>query len=511
MSTPFRVRFCPAPSGWLHVGGARTALFSWLPARREGGSFVLRIEDTDAERATIESAEGMMDALDWLGLDWDEGPAIGSHAEKGDHGPYLQSLRRPLHEAVARRLLEAGHAYEAFETAEELEAARGEGHGHVYKTGHRDLTEEQREQFRAEGREPVIRVRTPDTGVVSWEDAVRGPVSFEWTEIGDFVISRADGSPTYQLANVVDDLAQGISHIVRGEDLLSATPRQILMTDLLLPTGILAAALEEVGYAPRPAGAPPVMAYAHLPLLVGEDRKKLSKRHGDVAIEAFEKDGILPEVMVNFLALCGWSAGDDKERYTTDELVQAFELDRVKASPAFFDTAKLRSMNQAAIQDLDDADYGDRLVPAFQRAGVIDTPATPEQDALVHAFAPHLKGRAQTLNEAVPFVAWAFSDTVEWDDKAVKKWLKPAAGPVLDHLTPRLEALEAWTPEAIMAVFEDAVSTLEVGMGKAMQPVRVVVTGTAVTPPLPETLALLDQGWVIDRMRAGRSKVAAEG
>ncbi|CAN5163480.1 glutamate--tRNA ligase [soil metagenome] len=507
MSTLLRVRFCPAPSGWLHVGGARTALFNWLWARRQGGTFVLRIEDTDAERATIESAEGMMAALDWLGLDADEGPEIGTHAAKGDHGPYLQSQRRPLHDAVVRRLLAAGHAYEAFETPAELEAAREAGE-HVYAGGHRELTEAQKAAYRAEGRQPVVRIRTPDEGAVTWEDAVRGTVTFDWTEVGDFVIARADGSPTYMLANVVDDLSQGIGFVARGEDLLSATPRQILTTELLVPTGVLGGALDDVGYPARDEGWPTALAYAHLPLLIGEDRKKLSKRHGDVAIEAFRDAGYLPEVMINFLALCGWSPGGDREQMSVGELIEAFSFDRVQPSPAFFDTDKLRSLNGDAIKDLSDDVLAERLVPAFETAGLVTTPATGEEVARIAAFAPLLRERSQTLADAPPFVAFAFREEIEWDDKAVAKWLKPAAGEVLDHVTPRLEALSDWTPEAIMAVFEEAVATLDVGMGKAMQPVRVVLTGSAVSPPLPETLAALDRDWVLQRIRDGRSKVA---
>lgn len=507
MTTPTRVRFCPAPSGWLHVGGARTALFNWLWARRTGGSFVLRIEDTDAERATLESAAGMMEALDWLGLAWDEGPAIGRFEARGDHGPYLQSDRRALHEAVARRLLDAGHAYEAYETSEELEALREQAkqrkESFVYKRASAGRAEA------SPGADPVLRLATPAEGTVTFADAVRGDVTFQWPEVPDFVITRADGSPTYMLANVVDDLSQGIGFIARGEDLLGATPRQIHLASLIGPTGLLDEALEEVGLPAREAGWPDAMTYAHLPLLIGEDRKKLSKRHGDVAIDAFEQQGILPEVMVNFLALCGWSLDGERERFTVEELTQHFSFDRVQGSPAFFDTDKLRSLNGDAIRELPDEAFATRLVPAFQRAGLVGDPATVEEQALVSAFAPHLKDRAQTLDDAPPFVAFAFRDEVEWDDKAVTKWLKPAAGPVLDFVTPRLEGLEEWTAEAIMAVFTEATEALEVGMGKAMQPVRVVVTGSAVSPPLPETLAALDRDWVLDRVRAGRSRVAA--
>lgn len=509
---PVRVRFCPAPSGWLHVGGARTALFNWLWARQHDGVMVLRIEDTDAERATIELAHGMMDALTWLGLTWDEGIGI----EDAPYGPYLQSDRRPLHDAVAKRLLAAGYAYEAFETPEELDAAREAAQAAktnpAYKTGHRDLTDEEKAAFRAQGREPVLRIRTPDTGEVSFDDAVRGHVRFDWKDIGDFVICRADGSPTYLLANVVDDLSQGISLIARGEDLLSATPRQILMQDLLMRPDehgvpILDAAMAEVGYTPRPADWSVAPTYAHLPLLVGADRKKLSKRHGDVAIDQYRKHGFLPEVMLNFLAICGWSADGSTEHFTIDELIKAFSFDRVSPNPSFFDDVKLRNFNGDAIKAMDTATFADRLVTAFVEAEVIDTPVSDEDRALIAAFAPHLQERCQTLTDAIPMVAFAWHDDVQWDEGAIKKWMKPGADTVLDWVTPRLEALANWTPEAIHEVFDQAKEELGLGMGKIMQPARVAVTGTAVSPPLPETLSVLDKDWVIDRLRAGRAKV----
>ncbi|WP_336250154.1 glutamate--tRNA ligase [Stomatohabitans albus] len=514
-SHPVRVRFSPAPSGWLHVGGARTALFNWLWARQQGGVMVLRIEDTDAERATIELAHGMMDALTWLGLTWDEGIGV----DDAPYGPYLQSERRPLHDAVARRLVAAGYAYEAFETPEELDAARealqAAKQNPAYKTGHRDLTDDQKAAYRAQGREPVLRIRTPDEGTVSFDDLVRGTVTFDWKDIGDFVICRADGSPTYLLANVVDDLSQGISLIARGEDLLSATPRQLLMQDLLMRpdadgTPILDAALAEVGYTPREGNWSTAPDYAHLPLLVGADRKKLSKRHGDVAIDQYRKNGFLPEVMLNFLAICGWSADGSTEHFTVDELIKAFSFDRVSPNPSFFDDVKLRNFNGDAIKAMPVDVFANHLVDAFVQAEVITEPVQDTDRALITAFAPLLQERSQTLADAVPMVAFAFRDEVVWDEAAIKKWMKPVAGQVLDFITPRLKALTEWTPDAIHAVFDEAKASLDLGMGKIMQPARVAVTGTAVSPPLPETLSVLDQTTVVDRLLAGRSKVLSE-
>src|SRR5687768_160648 len=326
MTVP-RVRFCPAPSGWLHVGGARTALYNWLHARQGGGAFVFRIEDTDAERATDESMRGMIVAMRWLGLDWDEGPEV-----EGPHGPYQQSQRGALYSAACAALLARGDVYDAYETAEELaeerEAAVREGRPPGYSGGHRDLTDEQRQTFLAEGRKAVLRVRTPDEGVVTFVDAVRGPVEFEWKDIPDYVIERADGTHTYYLANTVDDLAMGINLIARGEDLLSATPRQLLLYDLLTRDGVIDQVLADNQYPARPEAAQ-LPTFAHLPLLVGEDRKPLSKRHGSVAVDEFRRQGFLPEVLINFLALCGWSYDATTERMTVDELVERFSFDRV--------------------------------------------------------------------------------------------------------------------------------------------------------------------------------------
>jgi glutamyl-tRNA synthetase len=527
ISSP-RVRFSPAPSGWLHVGGARTALFNWLHARQGGGAFVLRIEDTDAQRATTESMRGMLAALRWLGLDWDEGPGVS-----GPHGPYVQSERGPLYAAVADALLKAGVAYDAYETAEELaaerEAAQREGRPPGYGGGHRDLTDEQRAAFRAEGRQPVLRLRTPDEGSVAFTDAIRGMVEFDWKDVPDFVIQRADGSPTYYLANTVDDVAMGITLIARGEDLLSATPRQLLLRALLLRDGLIDKALADSGFPARPAvigGIPRVSAeipeailasgllvdvmpwtYAHLPLLVGEDRKKLSKRHAAVSIDEYRAQGYLPEVLCNFLALCGWSYDATTERFTVDELVEKFSFDRVGRNPALFDTAKLRSLNGDRIKELDDAALAERLIPYLNEAGLVGVPATPQEQRLLLGLAPLLRERIQTLAEAMPLVAFCFRPRVDWDERAVSKHLKGAARDVLEAAEASLAALDDWTGEAILAALDGIAVSLGLSRGKTFQPVRVAVTGTDVSPPLPETLALLDRDLVLARIRAARDYV----
>ena len=507
---PPRVRFCPAPSGWLHVGGARTALYNWLHARRHDGAFVFRVEDTDAERATEASMRGMIDALHFLGLQWDEGPDIG-----GPYGPYRQSERQALYVAAAQRLLESGAAYEAFETPEELQAQRAAaqeaGRPPGYEGTHRDLTDEQRGAFRAEGRQPVVRMRTPDDGGVEITDEVRGRVRFEWADISDFVIQRADGTATYLLANTVDDLAMGITLVARGEDLLPATPRQLLLVDALLAGDgsgrtLLAGALASAGY----AGAPSVVrpSYAHLPLLVGDDRKPLSKRHGSVAIDEFRRQGYLPETLVNFLALCGWGYDGVTERFTVDELIERFSFDRVGRNPAAFDTDKLRSMNGDRIRDLSSVELAERLVPYLVDAGVLPDPPAPAQRTLLAALAPLVQERIQTLAEAVPLIAFCFADEVTFDEKAVRKHLKGRAGAVLDAAAAALDKVGEWDAESILHALDGVAADLDLGRGKTFQPVRVAVAGTAVSPPLPETLAVLDRELVIARIRNARPMVA---
>ncbi len=500
-----RLRFPPSPSGWLHVGSARTALYNYLWARRTGGAFVVRIEDTDAERVLDDSELGMLASLRWLGLDWDEGPEVD-----GSHGPYRQSDRYPLYQAVVDRLLKLGHAYDAYETPEELaakrEAAEREGRPPGYDGAHRDLTDEDRNRFFIEGRRPTIRLRTPDEGTAVFDDEVRGRIEVPWADVADFVIQRADGTPTYYLANIVDDLAMGITLVARGEDLLSATPRQLLLAELLLADGLLDQVLADESYPARPEGATPP-TYAHLPVIVGADRKKLSKRTGDVSVDSYRQQGYLPEVLVNFLALCGWSYDGVTERMTGAELVARFSFDRVGRNPAFFDVDKLRSLNGDRIRELTDRELAERLLDHLQDEGLLSRPTPVEQTRLLIALAPLVRERIQTLAEAWPLVGFCFADEVAFDDAAVAKHLKGSAGAVLEAAAEALGALETWDTEGIHAALDGIADRLGVSRGKAFQPVRVAVSGGAVSPPLPETLALLDRELVLARVRAAAALV----
>ncbi|MEX2551105.1 MAG: glutamate--tRNA ligase family protein [Nitriliruptoraceae bacterium] len=519
MSTPAptapRVRFCPAPSGWLHVGSVRAALYNWLHARHHGGTFVFRIEDTDATRATEDSMRSMIDALKWIGLDWDEGPQLeadGSITTRGDYGPYRQSERRALYGAVARRLEAAGHTYRDHRTSEELDQWRaeqrtGSGEGPpVVKASTFEHPAEEFERLAAEGRPASLRLRTPEDGEVVVTDLVRGVVRFDWSAISDPVIERSDASATYPLANSVDDLAQGIDLICRGEDLLSVTPRQVLLHELLLADGLLDDALSEVGLPARDPSFGPVQAFAHLPMVVGMDRKKLSKRHGSVAIQEFRRQGFLPETLRNYLALLGWAPADGRERLTDEEMIAEFDLRAVGRSPAAFDVDKLTAFNGERIRELDPGDLARRLVPFLDgtelEEHLLHPPVSSEQLATITGLVPLIQERMQRLDEVWTYAPPFLSAQVELDQASVDKVFVKAGA---------VEALEAahetlhhcpWNVAAIEEALRALPEELGIGFGKVAQPIRVAVTGSSVSPPLFESLELLGRARSLERIEA---------
>jgi glutamyl-tRNA synthetase len=508
---PLRVRFCPAPSGWLHVGSVRAALYNHLVARRSGGAFVFRIEDTDAERATEESTRSMTEALAWMGLHWDEGPELaadGTIVDRGEHGPYLQSRRAALYAAVARRLVDAGALYPDHRTPAELEEWRaaqraGEGEGPpVVKRSVFAHTEDELARFADEGRVPSWRLPTPEHGELTVLDLVRGPVTFDWAHVSDPVVVRSDGSATYQLANTVDDVAQGISLVCRGEDLLSVTPRQVLLADLLVTDGLIDEALAEAGLAPRDAGWDVPRAFAHLPMVVGMDRKKLSKRHGSVAVQEFRRRGFLPETLRNYLALLGWSHPSGEERL--DTVIASFALEDVGRSAAAFDEEKLTAFNGERIRAMDPDELAERLLPHLDGTEgdlvLVDRPAAPQQLAVVRGLVPLVQERMQRLDEIELYAAPFLQETVVHDEAAVAKVLRNELGARVLAAAPAALAEVAWEEQAIEQVLRALAEQLEVGFGKLAQPVRVAVTGTTVSPPLFGSLELIGRERTLARL-----------
>jgi len=524
-TSPPRVRFCPAPSGWLHVGSVRAALYNWLHARHHGGAFVFRIEDTDASRATEESMRSMIEALAWIGLDWDEGPylsEVGTIEERGAHGPYRQSQRRTLYAAVAGRLESLGATYRDHRTAEELEAWRaqhraGAGKGPpVVKAATFEHAEADLARFAEEARPASLRLRTPDAGEVVVPDLVRGEVRWDWAQISDPVIQRSDGSATYPLANSTDDIAQGIDVICRGEDLLSVTPRQVLIHELLAGpapggagdagTSLIDDALAEAGLPARATGWGAPQAFAHLPMVVGMDRKKLSKRHGSVSIQEFRRQGFLPEALRNYLALLGWAPGDGRERLSDAEMIDAFHLGAVGRSAAAFDVDKLTAFNGEQIRDLDPEELARRLVPYLDGTEdgevLVATPPTERETILLRGLVPLIQERMQRLDEVQHYATAFLRADVELDPDSVTKVFTKAGSVEAIDAARRVLVEVDWSAEAIEAALRSLPDELGIGFGKVAQPVRVAVTGSAVSPPLFESLELLGRETALARLQA---------
>src|SRR4051794_30762635 len=405
----------------------RTALFNWAHARHTGGTFVFRIEDTDAARDTEDSYRHLLDSLRWLGLDWDEGPEVG-----GPHGPYRQSERHDIYREVAAKLLAAGHAYESFSTNEEVDTRRraaGQDPKLGYDNHDRFLTEEQKAGFRAEGRTPVLRLRMPDEDLV-WTDLVRGEVRFAAGAVPDFVLVRGNGVPLYPFVNPVDDALMGITDVLRGEDLLPSTPRQLA----------LYAALTDIGVA---AGTP---RFGHLPLVTGEGTKKLSKRDPTSNLDVYRERGFLPEGLANYLSLLGWSIAEDRDIFSLAEMVEAFDITRVSANPARFDLNKAEAINATHLRALAVDEFIAAVTPVLARAGLVGAPLPAEQDRILRAIAPMAQERLIVLSEAVGLLGFLFVDEVEVDPVAAGKQLSgPAAAEVLDAATAALSELADWS------------------------------------------------------------------
>ncbi|MER6398200.1 glutamate--tRNA ligase [Kitasatospora sp. NPDC001603] len=490
-----RVRFCPSPTGNPHVGLVRTALFNWAFARHNGGTMVFRIEDTDSARDSEESYRQLLDAMRWLGFDWDEGPEIG-----GPHAPYRQSQRMDIYADVARRLHEAGHAYHCYCSTEELdarrEAARAAGRPSGYDGHCRELTDDQVAVYKLEKREPILRFRMPDR-TIAFDDLVRGTLSFEPENVPDYGIVRANGAPLYTLVNPVDDALMGITHVLRGEDLLSSTPRQIA----------LYAALAEIG-----VGDGSTPRFGHLPYVMGEGNKKLSKRDPQASLNLYRERGFIPEGLLNYLSLLGWSLSADDDIFSVEQLVEAFDIADVNANPARFDLKKCEHINAEHVRRLAPEDFVRRLVPYLQAPGLLPAEPTAEQLELLAKVAPLTQERMVVLSEIVTMAGFLFVDpadfTLDPDDAA--KVLTADARPVLEASIKALEELADFSPEPIQAALRAAlVDGLGIKPKFAFTPLRVAVTGRRVSPPLFESMELLGRPETLRRLAAALAAVPA--
>lgn len=488
--TDVRVRFCPSPTGTPHVGLVRTALFNWAFARHHGGKFVFRIEDTDAARDSEESYQAILDALRWLGLTWDEGPEVG-----GPYGPYRQSQRRDIHLDVVRRLLEAGEAYESFSTPEEVEA-RHKAVGRDPKLGYdnfdRDLTSEQIAAYKAEGRPAVIRLRMPDHDL-TWVDLVRGETTFRAGVVPDFALTRGNGDPLYTLVNPVDDAFMKITHVLRGEDLLSSTPRQLA----------LYAAMQRIGVAEH------TPEFGHLPFVMGQGNKKLSKRDPESNLFLHRDRGFIPEGLLNYLALLGWSIADDHDVFSMAEMVAAFDISSVNSNPARFDQKKADALNAEHIRLLESGDFAHRLREYLTAHGHIGA----EIDEKLFAVAADLvQTRIVVLSDAWGLLKFLFVPAEEFvvDPAAQEKNLGSDAAPILQAAITALEGVSSWTVPAIEEALKTAlIEELGLKPKKAFAPVRVAVTGSHISPPLFESLELLDRKIAMDRLASALTVASA--
>ena len=459
-------RFAPSPTGMLHVGGVRTALYSWLYARRMGGKFILRVEDTDRERSTGEAVRVILEGMSWLGLTADE-------------GPYFQTQRFDRYRAVIAQMLAAGQAYHCYCTKEELDAVRAEQTARKEKPRYPG-TCRSRSEPRA-GVQPVVRFRNPAEGAVVVEDLVHGAVTFRNAELDDLIVARSDGSPTYNFSVVVDDMDMGITHVIRGDDHLNNTPRQM---NMLIALG----------------ATPPV--YAHVPMILGPDGTKLSKRHGAVSVLQYEEEGYLPEALLNYLVRLGWSHGD-QEVFTREEMIAAFDIKDVNKAASTFNPEKLLWLNQQHMMRAEPATLVPHLRAQLRRIGL-----DSDDQSLLEGVILSQRERAKTLKEMACNSRFFFTDTVQIDPKAAAKHLGEGGRQMLGQVRERLVQLTQWTAGSIHAALEELAAASGSGLGKVAQPVRVAVTGTAVSPPIDTTLALLSRERTLARIEAALRSAA---
>ncbi len=485
MTEQVRVRFAPSPTGHLHIGGARTAIYNWAFARRHGGAFVLRIDDTDQERSTTENTEAILRAMRWLGLDWDEGPD-----RPGDVGPYYQSERYDLYAESLEVLKANGGAYPCFCTPDELtakrEAARVKGGFSGYDRTCRGIDPAAASSRIDAGEPHVWRVAVPqDRGDITIEDAIRGTVTWSGESVDDFILARTDGTPTYMFATVVDDWKMGMTHIIRGDDHLSNTPRQIMVFEAL---------------------DAPVPIFAHMGLIHGPDGKRLSKRHGATSVEAYRDEGVLSAALLNYLSLLGWSLDDTTNVFDADTLTSRFDLSRVSSNPAVWDKEKLEWMNGVYIREMSDGEFVDAMLPWLESESLIAADAIPARREWLEKLAPLVSERTKYFTEIVPMVRFLFADDLQIDETSRAKALsKEGSGRSLAAAVEKIEALDTFDVAHIESALREVPAEVAVKPKIAFQAVRVAVTGNVVSLPLFESIELLGKDTAVDRMRSAVS------
>ncbi len=469
-----RVRFAPSPTGELHIGGARTALFNYLFARNTGGVFILRIDDTDLERSRSDYIDKLIASLRWVGLEWDE-------------GPYYQSRRLDQYTSEAERLLVEDKAYRCYCSAEMLAEGRAEAKkdskAYLYPGACRNLSAEQEEAFRKEGKSPVIRLLTPDQGVTVVKDEIRGEVSFENAYMDDFIIMKSNGLPTYNFASMVDDLQMDITHIIRAEEHLSNTPRQQLCAEAL-------------GFKlPR---------FAHVPMILAPDRSKLSKRHGATSVEEFYSEGYLPEALMNYMALLGWSpgAGGEEEIFPLEEMVRRFDLGKVTKTAAVYDVTKLSWMNSHYIREYDLDRLTEAAVPFFEKKGLIKSPLSNEEYGYLKQVLAAVRERARTLVELADISNYFYDDAFEYEEKGVKKhFSRENAADQIRRVAEELERLEPYDKDSTEALYRTLSDELGISTGRLIHPTRLAITGRTAGPGLFEIMDLLGRKQTVERLR----------
>jgi glutamyl-tRNA synthetase len=498
MKTPFstatgsdiRVRFCPSPTGTPHVGLIRTCLFNWAYARHVGGTFIFRIEDTDAERDSEESYEQLLDALSWLGLDWDEGVVKG-----GPHEPYRQSQRTEIYQEIIAALLASGHLYESFVTPEEMEArnlAAGRDPKMGYDNFERDLTADERSAFRAEGRQPALRLRVPSEDL-GFDDLVRGPITFPVGTTTDFVVVRPNGAPLYTFVNPVDDALMGVTHVLRGEDLLSSTPRQIALYHALIEAGVTT-------FVPR---------FGHLPYVMGEGNKKLSKRDPESNLFHHRDRGFIREGLLNYLSLLGWSISADRDIFTVDEMIAAFDVADVNPNPARFDLKKAESINGDHIRLLSRDAFIERTLPYLHAAELVDANPTSHQLARLTEISPHIQERTQLMGEIPEMIRFLFTEDADLtvaDD--ARSTLDSDAAQILDAASEALTELVDWSTSNIEETLRASlIERLELKPRSAFGSIRTAISGRRISPPLFESMEILGRESSLARIASLRGSL----